>query len=197
MPLNFVSSGGGNPFIRFSVEDNEWCRSTPEGDLTTVDMTSAPVLIDIENVQQGWLKLSGGRDWVEWPGNDPSSTPKPSDQHKQGISVDFYSTKLFGDEPTREFCTSGVGSLEFIKKLYAACEDKFGKGEIPVVHITGSTKVKIGKGNSRIPDFEIKGWKARPDDMGAETVTSQPPADVASDTTAQKSASDDVNFDEI
>ena len=71
MPLNFVSSGGGSPFIRFSVEDNEWVRSTPEGDLQTVDMGSAPVLIDIENIQQGWLKLSGGRDWVIWPNNDP------------------------------------------------------------------------------------------------------------------------------
>lgn len=197
MPLNFVSSGGGSPFIRFSVEDNEWVRSTPEGDLATVDMTSAPVLIDIENVQQGWLKLSGGRDWVEWPNNDPSGVAKPSDMHKQGISVNFYSTKLFGDEATREFCTSGVGALEFIKKLYGACEDKFGKGEIPVVHITGSTKVKIGKGNSRIPDFEVKGWKERPADMGAESSSSleTPAAAPASDTAT--AASDDVDFDEI
>lgn len=196
MPLNFVSSGGGSPFIRFSVEDNEWVRSTPEGDLTTVEMTSAPVLIDIENIQQGWLKLSGGRDWIEWPNNDPQGVAKPSDMHKQGISVNFYSTKLFGDESTREFCTSGVGALEFIKKLYNACEDKFGKGEIPVVHITGSTKVKIGKGNSRIPDFEIKGWKPRPDDMGAESSSSlETPSAAASDTA--QAASDDVNFDEI
>lgn len=197
MPLNFVSSGGGSPFIRFSVEDNEWVRSTPEGDLTTVEMTSAPVLIDIENIQQGWLKLSGGRDWVEWPNNDPTGVAKPSDMHKQGISVNFYSTKLFGDEATREFCTSGVGALEFVKKLYAACEDKFGSGEVPVVHITGSTKVKIGKGNSRIPDFEIKGWKPRPDDLG-DNDTSPTPAAAASDTAqASAAASDDVNFDEI
>ncbi|MGB1189890.1 MAG: hypothetical protein ACPG4A_06660 [Pseudomonadales bacterium] len=196
MPLNFVSSGGGSPFIRFSVEDNEWVRSTSEGDLTTVDMGSAPVLIDIENIQQGWLKLSGGRDWVEWPNNDPTSTPKPSDMHKQGISLKFYSSKLFGDEPTREFCTSGVGALEFVKKLYAECEDKFGKGEVPVVHLTGSTKVKIGKGNSRIPNFEVKGWKARPEDLGSsETTSSSAAAPAESSPTA--AATDDVNFDEI
>lgn len=197
MPLNFVSTGGGKPFIRFSVEDNEWTRSTPNGELTTVDMASAPVLIDIENIQQGWLKLSGGRDWVEWPDNNPMAVQKPSDMHKQGISVNFYSTKLFGDEPTREFCTSGVGALEFIKKLYAECEDNFGKGEVPVVHIKDSTKVKIGKGPSRIPNFEIKGWKPRPDDMGSE-VTSTPPAAAASTpASAEAAASDDVNFDEI
>ena len=51
MPLNFVNSGGGSPFIRFSVEDNEWVRSTPEGDLTPIDMLSTPVVIDIENIQ--------------------------------------------------------------------------------------------------------------------------------------------------
>ena len=38
---------------------------------------SKGVVIDIENVQLGWLKLSGGRDWVEWPNNDPTNTPKP------------------------------------------------------------------------------------------------------------------------
>lgn len=191
MPLNFVSSGGGSPFIRYSVEDNEWVRSTAEGGLEAVEMEGATVIVDVENIQQGWLKLSGGREWVEWPNNDPTKCPRPSDAHKQGFSVMFYSSKLFGDEPAREFCTSGTGAIEFIKKLYGEAEKGFGKGQVPAIKITGSTKVKIGKGNTRIPEFEILKWVDRPDELGAG---SSQPAPSAAQPVA---ASDDVDFDEI
>jgi hypothetical protein len=194
MPLNFVNSGGGSPFIRFSVEDNEWVRSTPEGDLTPIDMLSTPVVIDIENIQQGWLALQGGRDWVEWPGNDVMKCPKPSDAHRQGISVQFYSTKLFGDESVRELCSSQVGILEFIKKLYNDAESEFGKGKVPAVKIGDATKIKIGKGNSRIPTFDIVKWVDRPDELDAGASVPSPAAETVPSAAA---SDDDVDFGEI
>ena len=192
MPLNFVNSGGGSPFVRFSVEDNEWLRSTPDGDLQSVDMESNPVIIDIENIKQGWLNLQGGRDWIEWPDNDPTKMPKPSDAHRQGISVNFYSTKLFDDEATRELCSSQVGVLEFIKNLYNQAEPEFGKGKVPAVKLTDAKKVKLGKGNTRIPGFEIVKWVDRPDDLDAPVSSLTPAAEAA-----PAAASDDVDFDEI
>jgi len=196
MPLNFVNSGGGSPFVRFSVEENCWLRSTPDGDLVNVDMESAPVVVDIEQIQQGWLNLQGGRDWVEWPGNDVTKCPKPSDAHRQGISVQFYSTKLFGDEPVRELCSSQVGVLEFVKKLYNEAESKFGNGQVPAIKIGDAVRVKLGKGGSRIPSFEIVKWVDRPDALSADANPDVEPK-VEAATVAAAAASDDVDFGEI
>ena len=50
MSLNFLNMGSGSPFIRFSVEDNEWTRSSVDGELLPIEWTS-PVVIDIEKIQ--------------------------------------------------------------------------------------------------------------------------------------------------
>ena len=185
--LKFIESSGGNAFIRFSVEDNEWWRSSEEGDLLPVDFSQNPVLIDIEKIQQGWLKLQSGRDWLPWPNNDSTKIPQPDEKgadgknvYKQGFSLMFYSTKLFGDEPARELCTSGAGLIKFVQALYGAAEGEFGKGKVPAVKITGSTKVKMGKGNSRIPTFEIKSWMDRPDELSAPAAAPVTAAPIAS-----------------
>lgn len=192
--LKFIENTGGGAFIRFSVEDNEWLRSSEDGGLEAVDMASAPVLIDIENIQQGWLKLAGGRDWIIWPNNDVTQVnggKQPEGEYKQGFSLKFYSTKLFGDMPSRELCTSGAGLIKFVQALYEQTIANFGSGSIPAVKITGSTKVKMGKGNSRIPTFEIVGWKPRPIDLESSAAA----ADPVVPETPSAGASDNENFD--
>jgi len=192
MALNFVSSGGGSPFLRFSVENNEWLMSSAGGELMPLDFTS-PVVIDIENVEQGWLKLDGGRDWISWPDNRP--TEKPSDLYRQGFVLKFYSSKLFDDEPVRELSSNGAGMTEFLKKLYAEAEasGNFGSGKVPAVKILKATPVRIGKGPTKIPQFEIVKWVDRPSELGAggEAVASQPAA------AAAPATSDDDFSDEI
>ena len=195
MPLNFINESTGAAFVRFSVEDNEWLRSSEGGNLVEFD-PSKGVVIDIENIQLGWLKLSGGRDWVEWPDNDPTNTPKPSDAHKQAFSVKLYSTKLFDDEPVRELCTSQQGMMMFIKKLHEEAENsgKMGKGEVPAVAIGKSKeKLKIGAGSTRVPPFEIVKWVDRPDELAGDA-----PAPAAKapepDTSSTQGADDDVEF---
>jgi hypothetical protein len=194
--LNFIETSGGNAFIRYSVEDNEWNRSSEDGSLQPVDFASAPVLIDIEKIQQGWLKLQSGRDWLPWPNNDSTKVPQPDEKgadgkpvYKQGFSVMFYSTKLFGDEPARELCTSGAGLIKFVQALYGATESGFGEGKVPAVKITGSTKVKMGKGNSRIPTFEVVKWMDRPDELSAAS-SSSPVAAPTAPPSSQAGASD-------
>jgi len=194
--LKFIESSGGNAFIRFSVEENEWTRSSEDGNLEPVDFSSTPVLIDIEKIQQGWLKLQSGRDWLPWPNNDSTKVPQPSETgadgkpvYKQGFSVMFYSTKLFGDEPVRELCTSGAGLIKFVQALYGATESEFGNGKVPAVKITGSTKVKMGKGNSRIPTFEVVQWMDRPDELSAAS-SSSPVAAPTAPPSSQAGASD-------
>ena len=195
MPLNFVSEGGGGAFVRFSVEENIWLRSSEGGDLKEFDPSSG-VLMDIANVQLGWLKLSGGRDWVEWPDNNPTKAERPSDQHKQGFLVKMFSSKLFDDEPVRELCTSQTGMNIFIKKLYEECEGapEFAEGKVPAIAINkAKEKMKIGAGSTRVPPFEIKKWMDRPSELAGGLPV--PPASAPAAPSSADAASDDVSFE--
>ena len=125
------------------------------------------------------------------------SRRKPSDAHKQGFSVTFYSTKLFGDSPSRELSSSQIGMLDFVKALYMAAETnpKF-KTHVPKVKIGEAPKRKVGKGNTRTPGFEITGWADRPEELGGALPVASPSA--AAVTAPAAAASDDVSFgDEI
>lgn len=200
MPLTVLKEGGGSPFIRYHSNEDEWTRSTETGDLEEVMMKGASVVIDIEQIQMGWLKLDGGRDWISWPDNDPTKISKPSDKYDQGGLVLFYSSKLFGDAPIREFCSSAKGVVRWFEKLYAAAEanENWGKGKVPVVKMGKGTLLKMGKGNSRDIGFEIVGWKDRSEIFGSGTESSSPsPASATPEVMSSSGGSDDVNFDEI
>ena len=207
-----LNTSGGNAFVRYSIEDNMWLKSTPEGEPQDISdaIMSNPIYIDIANVQMGWLKLSGGRDWVEWEDNDPGKlgadgqlkNPKPSDAHKQGFTVQMYSKKVFGeDEPQREFNSSQVGMCEFIKKLYDELEDTFQDDKAAVIQLTGASRVKIGRGSSRIPTYKFLAMKESPiEDNHVEAPMPEPTKfEHAKDSAplASTTKSEDVNFDEI
>lgn len=164
MPLN-LGGGGGSPFIRFKASINSWEKSS-EGGSVEFHWTS-PAIFDIEKIQLGWLLLEPGNvDWQPWPGN--VATPQLQGEYKRAFSMDVFSKALFGEEAVREFRTSASGCLEFIKELYNACEANFGKGQVPVVNITGSRAVKIGKGTTRVPTFEVVKWVARPSELDSD-----------------------------
>jgi hypothetical protein len=192
MPLSVIQGGGGQPYVRFSIEENEWMQSSENG-LEAFDVKSAPILIDVNKVEMGWLKLAGGRDWQPWPDNNPQKLERPSDQHTQGFNVKLYSTKLFGDEPVRELCSSQIGLIDWIKQLYDACEaaPEFAT-KVPAIKFGDAPKRKVGKGSTRTPEFEIVGWKDRPSEMAgqSEPVRSDPPAAASS----PAAASDDEDF---
>ena len=200
MPLNFVNEGGGAAYIRYSVEENEWIRSGEGGGLTPLEYP-LNVIVDVENVQLGWLSLSGGREWLPWPNNDPTQIRKPSDNHKQGFSVKFYSSKSFGDEPVREFCANGTGTNMFIKKLYDECEatGNFKSGQVPAIKITKAPeKLKIGAGSTRVPAFEIVKWVDRPAELdggGSVPPSTAAAASSAAPAPSSSGADDDEDFE--
>lgn len=178
MPLMLQAENTGMPFIRYISNEDLWLHSTESGEMSEIDMVDgalpAPMILDIENIQMGWLMLAtGARDWIPFQNvNEP--TPKPSDEYKQGFSVRCYSKKLFGDEPLREFCASGAGVMVFIQRLYNECEAEFGKGKVPAVKILKTPSEKMGKGTTRKVKYEIVKWVDRPAEMldGAPSVES-------------------------
>tara|TARA_B100000212_G_scaffold335173_1_gene306799 strand:+ start:2888 stop:3490 length:603 start_codon:yes stop_codon:yes gene_type:complete len=197
MPLQFIEETSGNAYIRFMVRDDEWVMSSPTG-MIPCEMESSPVVVDIENIVLGWLKLEGGRDWHPWPNNDPSVNKRPSDAHDQGFSVKFYSTKIFDDEPVRELSAAGKGILQFVRDLHDEAEKakEFGNGKVPVVKIDGSKKVKMGKNDTRVPNFEIVKWINRPENLAGDLA---PPADddasSSSPANSQSGGAPNVDFD--
>lgn len=78
----------------------------------------------------------------------------------------------------RELSSDRAGLLEFIRKLHDEAEPKFGNDQVPAVKMLKATKVKLGKGNTKIPQFEIVGWKDRPEALegGVSEPVEQPSA---------------------
>jgi hypothetical protein len=161
MPLAIPSSGESKPFIRFLASINSWQMSVEGG---TVEFTfDKPAAFDIQNVQLGWLLLeTGNRDWQPWPDN--AQTKKPEGEYKAGFEVAVFSTQMFGGEPVRSLSSNATGSVMFIQELYAEAErhPEFARGLTPIVQLTGSKALKVGKGNTRVPQFQIVKWVPRP-----------------------------------
>ncbi len=160
--LNLSSGGGSGNFIRFSPQANAWTNS--EGN----EVQLKKVVFDLDNVQTGWLLLGQGvRDW------QPDSAigrkgAQPSPEHKRGFTVKFYNKEL----GTCEWSSNGVGPNMGLEQLYVKCMEErkalpLNESLLPVCEYKGSKMEKIGKGTTRIPQFEVVNWIARPAGMDA------------------------------
>lgn len=196
MPLAIPSSGESKPFIRFLASINSWQMSVEGG---TVEFAfDKPAAFDIQNTQLGWLLLeTGNRDWQPWPNNE--QTKKPEGEYKAGFELSVFSTQMFGNEPVRQLGSNATGSVMFIQELYAEAErhPEFAKGLTPIVQLTGSKALKVGKGNTRVPQFQIVKWAPRPaafNDGGAAPAPAAAPKPAAAAPKAVPAATADEEF---
>ena len=158
--LNLSSSSGTGNFIRFSPQANAWTNNQGE------EINLGKVVFDIHATQTGWLLLGVGvRDW------QPDATlgkkgAQPTPEHKRGFIVTFYNKEL----GTVEYSSNGVGPNMGLEQLYSACAADLAANpnKLPVLEYKGSKLEKIGKGTTRIPQFDLVAWVARPAGMDAE-----------------------------
>ena len=190
MPITFgtAESTASTNFIRSNLPQNKWWVKAEGGD-EPIDMEKG-FAIDIKNVTFGWLHIDVGvRDWQAWP-SPSQSLPRPSDSHKQGFEVDCWLSD--GREASMSGNSYGLG--QFIAKLYNQAETapEFAAGQIPVIQVTSSTPVVVGKGTSYDIGFNIRTWidkpQAKPEVMGS------PPAPAATPPTAPPAASTETDF---
>ncbi len=138
------------------------------------------VVFDIDNIKTGWLLLGVGvRDWVQ----DESvgkKGPQPSPEHRRGFDITLYNKEI----GSAAWSSNGVGNNISLETMYKACaaERAANPGKLPVVEYKGSKAEKIGKGTTRIPQFVLTGWVARPagldavaDEFEAEPAPAPPP----------------------
>lgn len=155
--LNLSSAGGSGNYIRFSPQANAWTNNLGE------EIQLKKVVFDIDNVQTGWLLLGVGiREW-----NPDASLgkkgPQPSPEHKRGFIVKFYNKEI----GTVEWSSNGVGPNMGLEQMYIACtaQHAANPGKLPVLEYTGSKLEKIGKGTTRIPNFNVVSWIDKPAGM--------------------------------
>jgi hypothetical protein len=168
--LNLSSSSGSGNYIRFSPQANAWTNSNGE------EITLKKVVFDIDNIKTGWLLLGVGvRDWVQ----DESvgkKGPQPSPEHRRGFDITLYNKEI----GAAAFSSNGVGNNIMLETMYKACiaERAANLGKLPVLEYQGSKAEKIGKGTTRIPQFALTGWVARPAglDAVAEEFEAEPAA---------------------
>lgn len=176
MPITFGSSDaeGTGVYIRGNLPQNRWWAKTEAGD-EPIDMERG-FACDIKEVVFGWLHIDVGvRDWQPWP-SPSQKIEKPSENHKQGFSVKCW----LSDGREAEFSGNSYGLGQFIAKLYNQAEgmEEFNMGKVPVVQVTSTTPVVVGKGTSYDVGFNIRTWIDKP--AGGEPAPAAPtPAPVA------------------
>lgn len=157
--LNLSSSSGGGNYIRFMPSVNAWLNSDKQ------EFTLKKMVVDLDSLQTGWMHLGEGvRDWQP----DVSVGQKgaqPSADHKRGFSIKLYNKEM----GLAEWSANGTGPNMGLEKLWKVIEaqQKTNEGKYPVIEYTGSTLEKIGKGTTRIPNFNVTSWIARPAGMDA------------------------------
>ena len=153
MNLNLSNSGGSGNYIRFSPQANAW--SNQDGEFTLEKF-----VFDYENLQTGWMLIAVGVYEFQPDESLGRKSSQPTPEHKRGFKATFYN-KTMG---VAEFSANGAGSNMGLESLYkqvqAQAADNVGK--LPVVEYTGSRPEKVGKGSTRVPEFNVTGWVARP-----------------------------------
>jgi len=154
------NNGSGNSYIRFAPQANAWTNRDGE------EIQLKKVVMDLDSVQTGWLMIGAGiRDW------QPDETlgaksQSPGEGYKRGFVVTLYSKEL----GLVDWSANAYGPCKGFEKIYNEA-DKAGEanmGKLPVIEYVNSTPEKVGKGNTRVPNFKLVSWVARPAGMNAE-----------------------------
>ena len=159
MNLNLSNSGGSGNYIRFSPQANAWTKKDEFGNDKEFQFPLS--VFDYENVQTGWMLIATGQ-YEFIPDNSLGKKgAQPSAEHKRGFKVSFYSKDLDG---VVEYSANGAGANmgleELWKKVQAQSVNNAGK--LPVLEYKGSRPEKVGKGTTRVPEFDVVKWVARP-----------------------------------
>jgi hypothetical protein len=153
MNLNLSNSGGSGNYIRFSPQANAW--SNQDGEFALDKF-----VFDIDNVQTGWMLIATGIFEFQPDESLGRKAAQPTPEHKRGFKVVFYN-KTMG---VAEWSANGAGSNMGLEALYkqAVAQRIANPDKLPVVEYKGSRPEKVGKGSTRVPEFNVTGWVARP-----------------------------------
>jgi hypothetical protein len=200
--LNINNGGGSGSYIRFMPSANAWV-------LNKEEVTLDAIVFDHESIKSGWGKMMEGSapEW-QWDerlgvqGQIPSQERDAKGQllWKRGFSINFYS-KQHG---VVEWSSTGTGPVigfdQIFEEIWNAKDAN--PGMVPVCKYGGSAPLKVGKGNTRVPNFSLAKWVKRDsipwDADEAEQAPAQAPKPAPAPVQAKKAApapaDDDLDF---
>jgi hypothetical protein len=164
------SSGTITPIIKYDSRAGRMQRiDRVDGVSTPVDITNDfKAIMDLENVEQGWIDFSPGRAPSFALSRIGQPLPKqPTPEHRQGVRIML---KLANGD-VRELATAAKAALGGLDELHTAYEagKAANPGMLPVVVLKSTVPITTGSGAMKStnyrPVFEIVGWAPRPADL--------------------------------
>lgn len=172
-----TSGGDRTPILKFSAKDGSFIladRENVDGQWSTreteLDMP-AKVVMDMAEVEQGWMAFKPAPDFVMVKNNQPRPE-RPNEVDANGLPLYKWGfrVKLANKEMgLRELSSSSKNVYERMKSI--ALQFEAGKaenaGKVPVVTIDGTERVQqtLSDGQTqtwRVPKWSITGWVDRP-----------------------------------
>ena len=155
--LGLNDSSDDKLFIRYMPSNNGWF----VGEEDEVDLKH--FLLNPTSIKTGWGKIAQGEapewHWDEAIGRRglrPGENEEDRMNYKRGFSVDMF----IKESGLRTWSTTTTGSNIGFEKLYENIHEQMASnlGKFPVVEYTGSEAMKVGKGNTRVPQFKLLKW---------------------------------------
>ncbi len=166
-------------YFRFKPSVNAWY---VDGD----EIEFKGMGIDPDSLKTGWGKIMEGQapewQWDERPG---VKSRQPDPDFKRGFSVMVF----ISGHGWREWTSTGSGPKMGLEAVWPAVHNGAASNadKMAMVAFNGAKAVAIGKGTTRVPEFELKGWKDKPEEAQpapVQEVTPEPtpePSPVSSD----------------
>ena len=135
----------------------------------TAELAEQGVLIDVGNIEIGWIRFEGMVDITTQHHSLGLPGPQPSGLHKEGIRLELYLPKAIAEgDQRREFTHTAGGVKNAVNDLHTAWEaaaagdeEMLGGRKVPVVKIT-IEEFTTKNGTFHKPDFVIAEFVPRP-----------------------------------
>jgi hypothetical protein len=160
--LDIGASGEFSPYLKYNSKSNQWSWRGEEGE---VHLDSPVFAMDLANVQTAWLRFDEGTAPDRLIDGAGGRAPRPSDRHKRGFVVRVFSRQSFSG--AGEFSSNAIGVCNSVRELHQAYRAQAAEhqGQVPIVHVVGTSTFKGKFGSNYAPTLAIKTWGQRPDAM--------------------------------
>ena len=173
------------PTVRFNAREGIFSRADRvmdsagnySNELTdiTAALSEQGVLIDVANIEIGWIKFEGGVDITTQHHSLGLPGSQPSALHKEGVKLEIWlPTDIAEGAPLREWTHTSKAVINSGNDLHTAWEaavaaDNIDDSQVP--HVTVSIEaVKTKHGTFRKPVLTLKQFVARPIDWTIKPV---------------------------
>lgn len=146
--LGLMNTTGNN--IRYEPSTDQWKKNKDPISFTSF-------ILDHTSVKTGWGCIAEGKvpDW-RWDNSLGVSLAQPTKEYRRGFSACLW----VRGHGRLDWVTNSVGScmgFDAVFELVWSHKDAH-PGEFAEIQYTGSQPIRVGKGNTRKPLFQVTGW---------------------------------------